>query len=242
MGELTLYYGTMEGGKTTKLLQDLYNYSKYGIEVFVMKPKVDNKGDNKIINRQNESVAVDLLVDDNYSFLSDDFYKRIANSEFILVDEAQFLTLKQAEDLWVVTRRLNKNVICYGLKSKFNGHTFETTAELSAKADQKHELVINCGCGKPAMFNARRVGGVYQLEGSDIVIDGKHEKTEYIPLCGDCFYEKVYKPNHLELNGELEGQCSLFGELEGQNSLEGELEGQCSLDDKEYVKRLVRKP
>ena len=208
MGELTLYFGTMEGGKTTKLLQDRYNYMKYGIKVFIMKPLVDNKGDNKIVNRQNDAVAVDFLIGNEYNFLSKNFYKKIKDVSFILVDEAQFLTVKQAEQIWSLTRLYDKNIICYGLKSKFNGHPFETTSELYAKADQKHELVINCGCGKPAMYNARKVNGKFVLEGDDVVIDGKHEETEYVPLCGDCFYEKVYAPYHKELTEDCDGQLT----------------------------------
>ena len=157
MGELTFFYGTMEAGKTTKLLQDRYNYLKYNIPVFVMKPSIDKKGNNKVINRQNEGVQVNLLVSNDYCFFNKTFLKAIEKIEFILVDEAQFLTQKQAEELWAITRLCNKNVICYGLKSKYNGDMFETTSKLLSLADQKHELVINCRCGKPAMFNARMV-------------------------------------------------------------------------------------
>lgn len=70
MANLTFYYGTMAVGKTTKLLQDHYNYSKYLINLVVLKPKVDTKGSNTVVNRIGENIKVDLLIPKSANLLS----------------------------------------------------------------------------------------------------------------------------------------------------------------------------
>lgn len=196
MAKLTLYYGTMETGKTTKLIQDHYNYSKYLLKVILIKPKVDTKGGNTVITRIGENIKCDLLLPKSASLLSKKYFNRYKYMQFILVDEAQFLTKKQINELWFIAHKYNINVVCYALKSNFKGDLFEGSMQLLARSDEKHELTVNCSCGKTAMFNARRVNGKYIYSGKEVVIDGEHDNVEYIPLCSGCYLEFV-------LNGKM---------------------------------------
>ena len=196
MANLTLYYGTMETGKTTKLIQDHYNYSKYLLKVILLKPKVDTKGGETVITRIGENIKCDLLIPKTANLLNKKYFNKYKYMQFILVDEAQFLTKKQVNELWFIAHKYNINVICYALKSNFKGDLFEGSSQLIARSDEKHELTVNCSCGKPAMFNARRVNGKYIFDGAEVVIDGAFENIEYIPLCSDCYLEFV-------LNGKI---------------------------------------
>lgn len=191
MANLTFYYGTMEVGKTTKLIQDHYNYSKYLIKLILMKPKVDSKGGNTVVTRTGDNVKVDVLVPKSASLLSKKYFNKYKYAQFILVDEAQFLTKNQINELWFIAHKYDISVICYGLKSNFKGDLFEGSKQLFARSDEKHELTVNCSCGKPAMFNARRVNGKYLASGKEVVIDGEFANVEYIPLCSDHYLEYV---------------------------------------------------
>lgn len=198
MANLTFYYGTMAVGKTTKLLQDHYNYSKYLINIVVMKPKIDTKGEATVVNRIGENIKVDVLIPKNASLLSEKYKKRFMYAEFLLVDEAQFLSKRQINELWFIAHKYNISVICYGLKSNFKGDLFEGSNQLFARADEKHELTVNCVCGRVAMFNARRVNGKYSVKGAEVVIDGAEDTVEYIPLCAQHYLEFVMHGNFNE--------------------------------------------
>lgn len=191
MAELTLYYGTMETGKTTKLMQDYYNYSKYLLKVFLLKPKIDTKGNMTVVNRLGQNIVCDLLISKSASLLSKKYFNKYKYMQFILVDEAQFLSQKQIMELWYIAHKFNISVVCYALKSNFKGELFEGSSKLLAISDIKHELTVNCSCGKPAVFNARRVNGKYIYNGKEVVIDGENENVEYIPLCSDCYLDFV---------------------------------------------------
>lgn len=193
MANLTLYYGTMAVGKTTKLIQDHYNYSKYLLSLVVMKPKIDSKGGNTVITRTGDNIVVDILISKSASLLSKKYFEKYRNAQFILVDEAQFLSKEQINELWFIAHKYNISVICYALKSNFKGDLFEGSAQLFARSDEKHEITVNCLCGRPAMFNARRVNGKYTKDGAEVVIDGSKAEVEYIPLCSDHYLEYVMK-------------------------------------------------
>lgn len=198
MANLTFYYGTMAVGKTTKLLQDHYNYSKYLINIVVMKPKIDTKGAKTVVNRIGENINVDVLIPKNADLLSSKYLKKFMYAEFLLVDEAQFLSKKQINQLWFIAHKYNISVICYGLKSNFRGDLFEGSNQLFARADEKHELTVNCLCGRVAMFNARRINGKYSAKGAEVVIDGAEDTVEYIPLCAEHYLEYVMHGNFNE--------------------------------------------
>lgn len=197
MANLIYYYGTMESGKTTKLLQDHYNYIRHNINAVVLKPEIDSKGGNKIISRMGDDLKVDLLVNKECNLLEEEILK---NAPFILVDEAQFFTPDQLKDLWYIAHKRNITVIAYGLKNNFMGELFPGSAILFAFSDEKRELTVSCSvCGNIANFNARKENGEYVYDGEEVVIDGSSKKVEYIPLCSNCFLEFVETPRRKKL-------------------------------------------
>lgn len=190
MAKLYFRYGAMTAGKSTLLLQVVHNYKLNGMDVLVVKPKIDTKGDNKIVSRIGISCEVDLLLEDGKTIY--DYLELIKNKVCVVVDESQFLTKEQAISFWELSKDYDIPVICYGLKSNFKGELFEGSATLIAFADELEELKTICKCGKTARFNARKANGNYTLSGDEVVIDGE-SKIEYVPLCGNCYLKKVIK-------------------------------------------------
>ena len=190
MTDLTLFYGTMESGKTTKLLQDNYNYRKHGHKVLILKPLLDTKGGDYVINRTKEKAKVDILLDEKDSIFDEKYLSLIKGTEVVLVDEAQFLTERQIFDFWMLSHEIGITVICYALKSDFKGRLFKGTQALIGYADRKNELTVNCKCGETAIFNARKVNGTFVYSGDEVAIDGVDD-VSYVPLCSECYFKEV---------------------------------------------------
>jgi len=190
MADLSFIYGTMESGKTTKLLQDNHNYIRHGHKVVIVKPYIDTKGGKCVVNRTCDKAKVDILLKNDESFFSEDYIDVVAGAKVVLVDECQFLTSEQVKELWEVAHILGIQVICYGLKNDFRGVPFEGSNALFGFADHKTELSVRCECGELANFNARMVDGQFTSDGDIIAIDGEH-KVSYVPLCSDCYLKYV---------------------------------------------------
>ena len=123
MSKLYFRYGAMNCGKTTALLQSVHNYESRGMRVLVLKPLVDTKGNKNITSRIGLEREVDHLIKNNenlYDYLS----KNIEDISCIFVDEAQFLNPKQVDQLLLIVVDYDIPIICYGLRTDFNGVAF----------------------------------------------------------------------------------------------------------------------
>lgn len=191
MAKLYFKYGTMESGKSTKIIQEAYNYDRNNKSIIVAKPIIDSKGNDKIVSRIGIQRKIDVYIEsDNLK----EIYEKINKETFcILIDEAQFLNKNQVFELFKITKLLEIPVMCYGLKSNFKGEFFEGSEALMIYADSLEEIVTICSCGKKARFNARKVNGDFVTDGEDVLIDGSNESVEYVPLCGECYIKKVKK-------------------------------------------------
>ena len=189
MSKLYYRYGAMNSGKTTLLLQVAHNYEERGMKVLILKPKIDTKGDNKIVTRIGLKRKVDHLIDQDES-LTEYLNKIPSDIACVLVDEAQFLTRDQVDELFMFTKLKDISVICYGLRSDFKTISFPGSLRLFELADVMEELYTICRCGKRAKFNARIVNGEFTSSGEQVAIDGENQ-VEYESLCGKCYLEKV---------------------------------------------------
>lgn len=191
MAKLYFKYGTMESGKSTKIIQEAYNYDRNNKSIIVAKPIIDSKGNDKIVSRIGIQRKIDVYIEsDNLK----EIYEKINKDAFcILIDEAQFLNKNQVFELFKITKLLEIPVMCYGLKSNFKGEFFEGSEALMIYADSLEEIVTICSCGKKARFNARKVNGDFVTDGEDVLIDGSNKNVEYVPLCGECYIKKVKK-------------------------------------------------
>lgn len=189
MSKLYFRYGAMNSGKTTLLLQVAHNYEERGMKVIILKPGIDTKGDKNIVTRIGLQREVDHVISNDEKLSN--YLNEIDNDVVcILVDEAQFLTRDQVDDLFMFAKLKNKPVICYGLRSDFRSLAFPGSLRLYEVADVLEELITICRCGKRAKFNGRIVDGKFTSYGEQVAIDGENE-VEYESLCGKCYLEKV---------------------------------------------------
>jgi len=193
MAKMYFRYGAMNCGKTAILLQVAHNYEEQGMNLLLIKPEKDKKAGSKVSSRIGLEREVDLLLTEKETIRENiqNGNINIDNINCILVDEAQFLTKEQVNELWVISKMCNIPVICYGLKTNFKAELFEGSKALIEKCDSLEEMATICKCGKKARFNARVVNGKYVTEGEEVAIDGIDAKYESI--CGDCYVSKVLK-------------------------------------------------
>ena len=192
MANLEYRYGPMNSGKSMAVLQMAYNYEENNKKVILVKSVVDTKGGDYLVSRIGPKRKIGIKLDKKESLLDDKYITLISNMDAILVDEAQFLTKKQVEDLWFIAKEKNIPVICFGLKTNFKSEFFEGSKRLFELSDKFKELETICSCGTKARFNARKVNGEFIMEGTEVEIDGNKNTIEYVPLCGKCYLEKVF--------------------------------------------------
>jgi thymidine kinase len=191
MAKLYFFYGAMNSGKTTRILQCAYNYEEQGMKPVIMKPKIDTKGNEYIVSRIGSKRKVDFLIEAKAN-IYDIIVEKYTNVDLIIVDEAQFLSEKQVNQLMDIVIDLNIPVMCYGLRTDFQGNSFPGSRRLLDIAHELNEVKTICECGHKAMFNVRLIDGKVQTEGDSVAIDGK-EKVTYIVACARCFRLKTHR-------------------------------------------------
>lgn len=148
-------------------------------------------GDSKIVSRTGLERNVDFLIsptDKIINLIGD----KLNKTNCILVDEAQFLTKSQVEELFYIAKAIDIPVLAFGLRIDFASNGFEGSIRLLELADELEEMPTICRCGKKARFNGRKVNGEFTNVGDSVVIDGT-QNVEYESLCGTCYIEKVLK-------------------------------------------------
>ena len=195
MAKLNFKYGTMNSGKSIDLMRIAHNYEENGFSVLVMKPAIDTKGLDMLDSRIGMKRKVDILIYDKTDIISAiNCYKK-DNLSYIFVDEAQFLSKEQIDTLFLATKIFDVPIICYGLRNNFKMEGFEGADRLLQIAEGIEEIKTLCDCGKIARYVGRKVNGEFELDGDLVVIDGANNEVEYVPLCGECYLEKVKKIN-----------------------------------------------
>jgi thymidine kinase len=187
MAKLYFRYGAMNCGKTTLLLQTAYNYEERGMKTIIFKPKIDTKGNNTVVSRLGITRDIDYSLEKEDKIA--DYLDKNNLPAAIIVDEAQFLTTRQVDELYKISKELNIPVLTYGLRNDFLMNTFEGAARLLALADSIEELKTICRCGRKATQNMRFLNGKPVFKGESILIDGT-SNIVYESVCGKCYLEK----------------------------------------------------
>ena len=191
MSKLYFRYGAMNCGKSSALMQVAYNYEQNNKKVIVIKSEIDTKGNNYLESRIGLKRKVDILLKENESI--EKYYNKLDEISCVLVDEAQFLSEKQVDELYYITKYYNIPVICYGLKTDFKSKLFTGSKRLLELSDELDELITICRCGIRAKFNARFINDKFTLKGDTNLIDGSVSNVKYIPLCGKCYLDEKRK-------------------------------------------------
>lgn len=181
MAKLIFKYGVMSSGKSLKLLSEAYDLNQAGKEVVLIKPSTDTRTTNTIKSRLGVERECIVINEDTCLFN----ICNIFNNKVILIDEAQFLTLAQVEELRMLAN-MGIEIICYGLLTTFQRKLFKGTQRLIELADNIIEYEGRCQlCGEKAHINARMVNGVITTTGNEIEIGD----TQYVSLCEKCYLE-----------------------------------------------------
>jgi len=196
-GKLRFVYAPMESGKSAILLMEAHYFEKRNVGILCMKSSVDDRDGTDVIKSRIgiERECLTIYPEyDIYRIVEKIVKEQEENNEenklqWILVDESQFLTGYQVEQLRAIVDKLNINVMCYGLRTDFQTHLFEGSKRLFELADDIEEMKISCTCGNKAIFNARfNEFGVIVTDGEQVLIGGE---DKYKPICSKCYRKEV---------------------------------------------------
>ena len=184
MAKLFFRYSAMNAGKSTALLQIAYNYEEQGQTVLLFTAGIDDRSGLGVIasrlGLQRQASTFDAATD-FWTLLHD-----ATDLACVLIDESQFLTPGQARQLHRLANIRNLPIICFGLRSDFQGQPFPGSAHLLTLADDIEEIKTICACGRKATMNIRTSDtGLRLLEGAQVEIGGNNR---YQQVCARCFY------------------------------------------------------
>lgn len=194
MSSLYFHYSAMNAGKSTLLLQSSYNYQERGMETILLSPSInDRDGKNTIASRIGLKAEATGICNESdlFELVGAMLHGEMAGKKVgaVFVDEAQFLTEEQVDQLSDVVDKLNVPVLCYGLRTDSFGQLFPGSQRLLAVADKLVEQKTICECGKKANFVVRQdENGVAVKNGSQIAIGGN---DSYVSYCRKHWKEKM---------------------------------------------------
>lgn len=196
MAKLYFYYSTMNAGKSTMLLQASYNYRERGMQTALLAPAFDDRGGEKTVSSRIglQAAAVPFDATDNLLELIRDLLKK-QSIDCVFVDEAQFLESQQVKQLSDVADELGIPVLCYGLRTDFQGKLFTGSQQLLAWADDLTEIKTICHCGQKANMVLRiDEDGKVVRHGAQIKIVGN---DQYLSVCRRHLKSGIiHGPNH----------------------------------------------
>jgi len=187
MAKLYFRYGTMGASKTANALMTRFNYLQQGFNVMLLKPATDTRDGEGILSSRIGLSAPVIMVSKETSIMK---LFRKNKPSIIIVDEAQFLTTEQVDELRAITDTEDVPVFCYGLRTDFRTQLFEGSKRLFEIADSISELKSVCRCGRKAIVNARFADGKVTINGQQVCIGGDEK---YKPLCFHCWTEALGK-------------------------------------------------
>lgn len=182
MAKIYFSYSAMNAGKSTILLQAAHNYEERGMRTMLFTAFVDTRyGVGRISSRIGLASDAHTFTGDTDIFAQVRDAHRAARLDCVLIDEAQFLTEEQVNQLGRVADKLGIPVMCYGLRSDFQGKLFPGSAALLALAEDLREIRTICWCGRKATMNLRiGADGKAVTEGEQVLIGGEES---YISVC-----------------------------------------------------------
>ena len=199
MAKLYFKYGAMGSSKTAQALITKYNYEENDMKVWLLKPSADTRdGVNILRSRVGLEAEVDIATPDV------DVYERFkaafaGNCDAVIVDECQFLTMEQIDQLRQIVDDFNVPVMCFGLRTDFRTKLFPGSMRLMELADAIEEIKTICDCGAKATVNARISDGYIVTEGAQVFLGGN---DAYIAMCHKCYVRGIREKRKIKLHGQ----------------------------------------
>ncbi|SEQ85858.1 thymidine kinase [Sphingobium sp. YR768] len=192
MAKLYFYYSSMNAGKSTTLLQSDFNYRERGMETMLWTAALDDRyGQGRIVSRIGLEAQAHLFDGATDMFAAIAAQHDATPLSCVLVDEAQFLTEAQVWQLGGVADRLGIPILCYGIRTDFQGQLFPGSAALLGLADTLSEIKTICECGRKATMNLRVDGQGRAIRQGDQTEIGGNDR--YVALCRRHFVEQMQR-------------------------------------------------
>ena len=198
MAKLYFKYGAMGSSKTAQALITKYNYEENEMSVWLIKPSADTR-DGKNILRSRIGLEAEVEVAPPEMDIYDRFTRTQKDRcDVIIVDECQFLTGPQVDQLRAIVDDYNIPVLCFGLRTDFQTKLFPGSLRLMELADAIEEIKTMCDCGTKATVNARINNGYIVTEGAQVVLGGN---DSYIAMCHRCYIQGIREHKKIKLHG-----------------------------------------
>lgn len=198
MAKLYFKYGAMGSSKTAQALITKYNYEENDLNVWLIKPSADTRDGADILrSRIGLEAQVDVMgpqVDIFQRFSQ----QKQGKCDVVIVDECQFMTEEQIDQLRAIVNTYAIPVLCFGLRTDFQTKLFPGSRRLMELADVIEEIKTMCDCGAKAIINARISGGLIVTEGAQVVLGGN---DSYIAMCHRCYINGIREKKIIKLHG-----------------------------------------
>ena len=199
MAKLYFKYGAMGSSKTAQALITKYNYEENDLSVWLIKPSADTRdGVATLRSRIGLEAKVDVITPgiDVYRLFQE---TKLGACDVIIVDECQFLTISQIDQLRAIVNDFSVPVLCFGLRTDFQTKLFPGSLRLMELADRIEEIKTMCDCGAKATVNARISDGYIVTEGAQVVLGGN---DCYIAMCHRCYIHGIREHKKIKLHGQ----------------------------------------
>ena len=199
MAKLYFKYGAMGSSKTAQALITKYNYEENDMKVWLLKPSADTRDGAAVIRSR-----IGLEAECEIATPGTDIYERfrtgrMGSCDVIIVDECQFLTMEQIDQLRAIVNDFSVPVLCFGLRTDFVTKLFPGSLRLMELADCIEEIKTMCDCGAKATVNARISDGYIVTEGAQLVLGGN---DSYIAMCHRCYIRGIRERKKIKLHGQ----------------------------------------
>ena len=200
MAKLYFKYGAMGSSKTAQALITKYNYEENDLSVWLLKPSADARDGAQILrSRIGLEASADIISPEMDIFRRFETEK-LGQVDVIIVDECQFFTSRQIDQLREIVDAYNLPVMCFGLRTDFQTKLFPGSRRLMEVADSILEIKTICDCGAKATVNARIDGnGHIVTEGAQVVLGGN---DSYIAMCHKCYTRGIRENRVIRLHGQ----------------------------------------
>jgi len=199
MAKLYFKYGAMGSSKTAQALITKYNYEENDLKVWLIKPSADTRDGVQILRSRIGLAATVEVIPPEMNVYEAFRIKKAGHCHVIIVDECQFLTEAQIDQLRNIVNDFNVPVMCFGLRTDFQTKLFPGSRRLMEVADTIQEIKTICDCGAKATVNARINDGYIVTEGAQVVLGGN---DCYIAMCHKCYIKGIREHKKIKLHGQ----------------------------------------
>lgn len=200
MAKLYFKYGAMGSSKTAQALITKYNYEENDLKVWLIKPSADVRDGAATLRSRIGLEAQVEVIPPEIDVLERFVREKEGSCDVIIVDECQFLTEAQIDQLRAIVDEHNVPVMCFGLRTDFQTKLFPGSLRLMEVADTIQEIKTICDCGAKATVNARIDGeGHIVTQGAQVVLGGN---DSYIAMCHKCYVRGIREHKVIKLHGQ----------------------------------------